>query len=243
MINQTKDCWVGKLILSLLSLATMSGCMTAGYVIQDFKKAPRQRKSLIYAGTKYHQHEIPLYESRDRMTMGDEIDYALRWVHYIDLPLCLCADTVLLPYTIPRTQYSRRKIRPSKEEIAIRPLLQEYHACVSIMSSLKCQKEIYAEMHNLKPSDKLPQNLDIYWAHKKGFLFVCPAGGKYIVGAQTEEPYCSIHGTLSEAKATLDFIYKEHRLPKPISKSTAKEQIEQNMINNNSKTIQNMENK
>jgi len=234
--------------LCFLLLLTTSGCATISRIIKDLQSTSRIQDSLIYAGTKHHLHEIPLYSTRNRNHWASQIAYSFRWWHYVDLPLCFVADTVLLPYTIPRTWYTRRKAQPTKEETAIRPVIKEYSACCHNMRSLEAGKLKYARHHDLGVSGKLPQDLDIYrtqidFPYNKGPFYICPAEGEYRVGARGEEPACSVHSTLSEASATLDFICKEHRLPEPLSKSMVKKRTEQNITNRNSKTTPDMENK
>jgi len=85
------------------------------------------------------------------------------------------------------------------------------------MRNLEVDKIIHAQRHKLGPTDNLPQDIDFYREQVKQFnkgpFYVCPAGGEYTVGQQDEEPACSVHGTLSEIKKSLEFMYKEKRLP------------------------------
>jgi hypothetical protein len=126
----------------------------------------------------------------------------------------MVADTIVLPYTIPRTYYSQWKCSQWKEKEryfrplrdAIRPLRDEYQRCVENMRCLDVGKYFYADTLGLKPSDELPTDLDIYRRQidvpinrKNAPFYICPAGGKYTIGGQDEEPVCSVHGTLSNA--------------------------------------------
>ncbi|MDA3797938.1 MAG: hypothetical protein PF692_02540 [Kiritimatiellae bacterium] len=195
----------------------LSGCATGGYIAEDLWTSPRSRKPLIYAGTKYHIHEIPLYSTRSRMTMSSQIEYSMKWWHYVDLPLCICADTLLLPYTVPRTWWSNWKAQPTKEELLIRPLIMEYSSCYRNMRNLESDKYWYAQRNGLGQTEALPQNLDVYRnqmdAPSNDKPYVCPAGGEYAVRGQNEEPKCTVHGTPSETMNAMKFMYKEKRLP------------------------------
>jgi len=218
-MKQTIKKQISRLILFLFTLMLISGCMTAQSIIQDLKgKKPTKRKSLIYAGTKQNYHEISLYESRARMCWASQIEYSFRWITYVDLCFCMVADTVVLPYTIPRTYYSKWRslqwkekekkkdcdFRPLRE--AIGPLRDEYQRCWENMRYLDSGKSLFASILGLKPTDELPIDLDVYRigldvvVNRRMFPFyVCPAGGKYIIGGQNEKPVCSIHGTISDA--------------------------------------------
>lgn len=204
--------------LPALILLTITGCATSSHLVEDFGRAPRSRDSLVYAGTKYHLHEIPLYSTRARMHWGSQIGYSLRWWHYIDLPLCVCADTILLPYTIPRTVYTHWASLPTEEEIAVRPFIEETSACTHNMRDLEVGKLMHTQRHGLGPTDSLPQDLDTYRAqvdvpYNKGPFYVCPASGEYTVGGQGDEPACSVHGSLSDAMEALEFMCRTKRVP------------------------------
>ena len=188
---------------SLALLLLVGGCVTCGHIVEDFTREPRSRDSLIYSGTKYHLHEIPLYRTRNRMHWASQLSYSLRWWHYIDLPLCVCADTLLLPYTVPRTSYSHWRAQPTREEIAIRPHIEEFCTCMCNLRGLEAGKLLHVHQHGLGPTESVPQDLDVYRAQmnhpwNQGPFYVCPADGAYVVGGQTEEPACSVHGTASQ---------------------------------------------
>ncbi len=218
-MKQTINKLISRLILFLCMLLLISGCMTAQSIIQDLKeKKPTKRKSLIYAGTKANYHEISLYKSRARMCWASQIGYSFRWITYVDLYFCMAADTIVLPYTIPRTYYSQWKSLQWKEKEkkkdrdfcplreAIGPLRDEYQRCAENMRFLEVEKNIFAHALGLKPSDELPTDLDVYRRsidvpvnRKKAPFYICPTGGKYTVGGQNENPVCSVHGSLSNA--------------------------------------------
>jgi len=203
------------MVSAIFALLLTTGCATVGHLAEDLTTPPMHRKSVVYAGTKYHLHEIPLYSTRNRNHWASDIAYSFRWWHYIDLPLCLCADTVMLPYTIPRTWYSRWKSSPDEEEIAIRPYIIEYSACIRNMRDIQISKQLYAQSQGLDSSQELPRNLAIMENYSADDLdhYVCPAGGEYSVGGHDQEPSCSVHGPLSVAKKEMNLMYKEHRLP------------------------------
>jgi len=86
------------------------------------------------------------------------------------------------------------------------------------MRDLKFGKLQHAQRHGLGPADDLPQDLEVYRAqvdvsYNKGPFYMCPAGGAYVVGGQNEEPACSVHGALSEAQRSLEFMCREKHLP------------------------------
>lgn len=205
---------VVELMLFLTALLFTGGCATSSSIIEDFVYGPCP---LIYAGTRYHLEEIPLYGTRNRTHWASQLGYSFRWWHYVDLPLCLCADTLVLPYTVPRTYYTYLKSRPTKAEIAARPLIEEYATCIRNMRNLEADKVTYVQRHGLGASKELPQDIDFYrdqmTPYNKGPFYMCPADGEYRVGSQGEEPSCSTHGTLSEATKVLEFVCKEKRLP------------------------------
>lgn len=220
IMKRTWTGWQGIAMKSLfLALPLMvAGCATCNHLLEDLMSEPRHRNSVIYAGTKYHLREIPLYQTRNRSHWSSQISYSLRWWHYIDLPLCICADTILLPYTVPRTWYSRWKQQPTSEEIAIRPHMEEYSLCVHNLRDLDIGKQLHAQRHGLGPTESLPQDLDVYRAQmdfpwNRGPFYVCPADGVYTVGEQNEDPSCSIHGTAEQTMEAMEFMYKEKRLP------------------------------
>lgn len=203
---------------SLALLLLVGGCATCGHIVEDFMREPRSRDPLIYAGTKYHLDEIPLYRTRSRTHWASQLSNSLRWWHYIDLPLCVCADTLLLPYTVPRTLYPNWRAQPTREEIALRPHMEEFSRCRANLIGLEGGKLLYLQQHGLGPTDSVPQDLDVYRAQmdhpwNEGPFYVCPAGGTYEVAGQNEDPTCSVHGTASQAMQAMEYMYKEKRLP------------------------------
>jgi uncharacterized protein YceK len=220
------------LVIPLLLSVLAIGCATVGHIVDNLIEPPMYRDSVVYSGTRYHLHEIPLYSTRARMHLASQIEYAFRWWHYIDLPMCICADTLLLPYTIPRDCYTKWKNIPTAEEKAFRTLVGEWSQCIHNLENLECAKLLYAETHNLAPSATLPQDLDVYRGElrppvKRELFYVCPSDGTYRIGNLTEEPSCSIHGLLSQAKKTYGFLAKHKRLPETsVDEVEAESQVE-----------------
>lgn len=221
-----------RLTALLPALLLAGGCATIGFVVDDFAAEPAHRKSLVYAGTKYHLEEIPRYRTRARMHWASQVGYSFRWWHYVDLPLCLCADTLLLPYTATRAWHTRRSDRPTGADLAARPLIEEYSACVRTMSNLEVDKVTCAQGDGTGPPGEPPQEIGFYraWMDKpwnKGPFYVCPAGGEYRVGLRGEEPSCSAHGTLSEARRVFEFLCREKRLPDSVPESPGQRRARQ----------------
>ena len=85
------------LIALLLSAAPLSGC---GSVILTFAKQPEDG-NLIYVGTRGRFKRLTFQEDTDNF---GRVALLLAWpIIAIDLPLCIAADTLFLPYTIPAT--------------------------------------------------------------------------------------------------------------------------------------------
>jgi|LAHU01.1.fsa_nt_gb uncharacterized protein YceK len=207
-------------------LLLVAGCVTGGRVIQDLGDEARYRDSLVYAGTRYHLEEIPRYRTRARMHWASQAGHAFRWWHYLDLPLCFCADTLLLPYTVPRSWYTHRQNLPSGAKRAVQPLIDEYAACIRAMRELEADKITHAHGVGTGSPGEPPREIGFYraWMDKpwnKGPFYVCPAGGEYRVGLRGEEPSCSVHGTLSEATRIFEFVCREKRLPDSIRGAAA----------------------
>lgn len=221
MKSKLRVCQSIEIISLLLALFLVGGCATCSHIIEDFTQEARSRDSLIYAGTKYHRQEMKLNKSRNRSHWSSQISYSMRWWHYIDLPLCAIADTILLPYTAPRTWYSRWKGQPTKEETAIEPYIKEYALCLGNLDGLDADKVTYIQLKKLGPTDNPPQDIEFYREELKEFnkppFYECPSGGKYTVGKRDEEPSCSIHGSLSQAKKALYFMCNKKRLPEYLS--------------------------
>jgi uncharacterized protein YceK len=88
--------------LWVLCLAlSASGCATGGLLVEDLASPPHHRDVLVYAGTRHHAREIQHNRTRSRMHWASQVESLFDWWHFVDLPLCLVADTILLPYTLP----------------------------------------------------------------------------------------------------------------------------------------------
>lgn len=213
-----RACQIVRMLLSLLILLSAAGCATVGHLVENLTEPPMHRNSVVYAGTRYHLHEIPLYSTRNRRHWADNLAYSFRWWHYVDLPLCLCADTLLLAYTIPRDCYTWWQNLPAAEEKAFGALVVEWSYCKQSLNDLDYAKRRYAHEHGLAPSTPLPQDPDVYRAElrppaNKESFYLCLRGGVYRIGALGDEPSCSIHGSLSQVEETWDFLIKNNRLP------------------------------
>lgn len=99
-------------LFSLIAFPLLTGCASVGLVVEDAVSPPRYRRSVLYAGTRFHLKELAASRTRQRLHWSSQLEPLFAWWHVVDLPLCLGADTVLLPYTVPRTLHTHWRARP-----------------------------------------------------------------------------------------------------------------------------------
>ena len=81
-------------IIIILSLVCLTGCKTA---ISHGFGANR-----IYSGTRF---TFEMYQNDDETKLETDVMVFMTVFNIIDLPLCLCADTIILPVTLPASTF------------------------------------------------------------------------------------------------------------------------------------------
>jgi uncharacterized protein YceK len=90
--------------VALVLIATLSGCASIG---GTFVKPPPKDGDLVYVGTRGRLNQLTFQEETDGI---GGLALVIAWpLIAIDLPLCVVADTLFLPYTIPASSSARQK--------------------------------------------------------------------------------------------------------------------------------------
>ncbi len=199
------------------SLLLILGCATVMYTFDDMPVG----KPLVYGGTQHHVRELKDMPNKryraERYGRYDMLVYKFSWWHYLDFPLSFAADTLILPYTVPRTLYLARKRRGRRLPPDVAASLDEHRICVRVLKDLASTREAYISHYGLTEEDRLPGSLEAYkdfMVKSPGDFYTCPAGGVYTPGGWGKEPSCSVHGTVEQARENIGFLIRKHRKPR-----------------------------